>query len=89
MRRLPGLTADVRHWANELIRVLDVNLGDLDASTHKRGKPIELAAYAKADLPSADKDGLLIFVTDDVGGAVPAFSSGGQWLRVTDRAVIS
>lgn len=31
----------------------------------------------------------IILVTDDIGGAVLAYSDGTNWLRVTDRAVIS
>jgi len=48
-----------------------------------------LASYSKAALPSASVPGSLIYVTNDVGGAVPAFSDGTNWRRVTDRAVIS
>jgi len=40
-------------------------------------------------LPSSDEDGQLVLVMDEAGGAVLAFSVGGQWRRVTDRAVIS
>ena len=54
-------------------------------------------------LPSSDEDGQLVLVMDEaggpgwddrhqprkLGGAVLAFSVGGQWRRVTDRAVIS
>lgn len=53
---------------------------------------IGLASYAKASLPSpvlrAGGCGL-IYVTDDVGGATPAFSDGTSWRRVADRAVIA
>lgn len=31
----------------------------------------------------------LIYVSDEIGGAVPAFSDGTNWRRVTDRAIIS
>lgn len=52
--------------------------------------PAQLPSYAKASLPSAaNNTGCLIYVTNDVGGAVPAFSDGASWLRVTDRNVIS
>ena len=36
-----------------------------------------------------DGAGALIYVWDDAGGAVLAFSDGTDWRRVTDRAVIS
>ena len=49
-----------------------------------------LKAYAKADLPpAADNTGVLVYVTDEIGGAVPAFSDGTSWRRVTDRAIVS
>ncbi len=48
-----------------------------------------LTSFTVADLPSADPEAQLVFVTDEVGGAVPAFSSGSNWLRVTDRAIVS
>jgi hypothetical protein len=51
--------------------------------------PVRLRNYAKASLPSATTAGQLIYVTDDIGGAVPAFSDGTNWRRVTDRVVIS
>lgn len=52
--------------------------------------PTQLPSYAKASLPSASANtGCLIYVTNDTGGAVPAFSDGSAWRRVTDRAVIA
>ncbi len=52
--------------------------------------PAQVPSYAKAALPTASANtGCMIFVTDDVGGAVPAFSDGSNWRRVTDRSVIS
>lgn len=55
------------------------------------GVPMRLASYAKASLPSAATAGAggMIYVTDDVGGATPAFSDGAAWRRVADRNVIS
>lgn len=52
--------------------------------------PVLLPQYAKTALPSAaDNVGAMIYVTNDAGGAVPAFSDGVNWRRVTDRNVIS
>lgn len=61
------------------------------ALTVKTGA-IGIKSYAKAALPAAvlRNGGCgFIYVTDDVGGAVPAFSDGTNWRRVTDRAVIA
>ncbi len=60
--------------------------------------PLLIQGYDKAALPAAIDWGdttagqsfsSIIFVSDDVGGAVLAFSDGTSWRRVTDRAVIS
>ncbi len=49
-----------------------------------------LQPYAKANLPTSDiPPGAQIYVTDEAGGAVPAFYDGTNWRRVTDRAVVS
>ena len=50
-----------------------------------------LPAAAKAALPSAASagGGAVIYVPDESGGAVLAFSDGTAWRRVTDRATVS
>lgn len=48
-----------------------------------------LASYTVATLPSAAVPGTLIYVSNESGGAVPAFADGTNWRRVTDRAVVS
>lgn len=50
-----------------------------------------LRSYTKTTLPSASGLGAghQIYVTNDVGGAIPAFSDGTSWRRVSDRAVIA
>lgn len=53
-------------------------------------EPIALASYTVATVPSAILNpAALIYVTNETGGAVPAFSDGTDWRRVTDRAIIS
>lgn len=52
--------------------------------------PVRVKSYAKAALPSAAAGaGQIIYVSDEAGGAVIAFSDGANWRRVTDRAVVS
>lgn len=50
-----------------------------------------LPSYAVADVPDAGDSGAgaMIYITDETGGAVPAFSDGTDWRRVTDRAIVS
>lgn len=50
---------------------------------------VPLMWAAKADLPNPSPAGCWIYVTDEAGGAVPAFSDGTNWRRCTDRAVVS
>ena len=53
--------------------------------------PLKPSSYTVATLPSASAEGVgaIVYVTDDVGGAVPAFSDATAWRRTTDRAVVS
>jgi hypothetical protein len=48
-----------------------------------------LPSYTTTTLPSASVVGAMIFVTNESGGAVPAFADGTNWRRVTDRAIVS
>lgn len=48
-----------------------------------------LPAFSASALPSVNPAGQMIFVPDEAGGAVPAFSDGTVWRRVTDRSVIA
>lgn len=52
---------------------------------------VRVKSYAKASLPSASGNGAgaILYVSDEAGGAVLAFSDGTNWRRVTDRAVVS
>lgn len=50
--------------------------------------PVGFPSYTVATLPSATAS-RMIYVSDESGGAIPAFSDGTNWRRVTDRAIIS
>jgi hypothetical protein len=45
--------------------------------------------FSKSSLPSAIPAGQIIYVPNEAGGAVIAFSDGAAWRRVTDRNVVS
>lgn len=49
----------------------------------------QLNAYTIATLPVAPKAWTIAIVTDDIGGATPAFFDGVDWRRVTDLQVVS
>ncbi len=52
--------------------------------------PRPLVLYLVAQLPAAALwEGATVYVSNESGGAVPAFSDGTNWRRVTDRAVVS
>lgn len=52
--------------------------------------PSVLKSYTVGTLPTASSyTGGMIYVSDESGGAIPAFSDGTNWRRVTDRAVVS
>lgn len=53
------------------------------------GGPLGLKTCLKAALPAATPAGQLIYVSDEAGGATPAFADGTNWRRVADRAVVS
>ena len=54
------------------------------------GAGVKLPAYVKASLPDAGvNQQMQIYVTDDVGGATPAYSDGTDWKRYSDGNVIS
>jgi hypothetical protein len=48
-----------------------------------------LPSFTTTTLPSASVVGAMIYVTNETGGAVPAFSDGTNWRRVTDRAIVT
>lgn len=48
-----------------------------------------LHTYTVLTLPTAAGPKRMIYVSDESGGAVPAFNDGANWRRVTDRAIVS
>ena len=55
------------------------------------GVGIRFPSYTVVGLPVVPDvtEPSLIFVSDETGGAVPAFSDGTNWRRVTDRAIVA
>lgn len=53
-------------------------------------KLVPFAVYTVATVPTASSyTAVIIMVSDETGGYVPAFSDGTNWRRTTDRAVVS
>ena len=69
----------------EQVRQIATYLQALDLNSS-----VSLPSYTVSTVPpAADHSESLIYVSDESGGAVPAFSDGTDWRRCTDRAVIS
>lgn len=62
--------------------------GAVDASTYAKVGSYTVAGAGTLGAATAGA-GAIIYVTDETGGAVLAFSDGTDWRRVTDRAVIA
>lgn len=73
-------SAEFQQYLDDITQLLNDNL---------LGLQVQLTSYTVSTLPVATTDGGLIFVTDETGGAVPAFSDGTNWRRTTDRTVVS
>lgn len=77
---VPEFHRDWKTWANALLEWL------------QRPQPqgaVVLPAYGVDGVPPANRDGLVVWVVDDVGGPTIAYSEGGAWKRLSDGATIS
>lgn len=61
---------------------------ELKLNANLLGPVVQLTGYTVATVPTVISGGM-IYVSDETGGAVPAFSDGTNWRRVTDRAIVS
>lgn len=53
-------------------------------------QPLRLMSYTVATVPTASEwTGCMIYVSDETGGAVTAFSDGTDWRRTQDRTIVS
>lgn len=75
---------DWKNWFYSIYRRLGSGTG-----------PLPIKGYSVNGLPDATSWGdtssfsSIIYVYDETGGAVLAFSDGTDWRRVTDRAVVA
>ena len=59
------------------------------------GQAVRIPIYTVATIPSVSENfssgefSSLIFVSDETGGAVIAFTDGTNWRRVTDRTIVA
>lgn len=92
-----GLTAYDTGVVRSSAGVVEANNGTLGTYRDFKARnfittgQVKLASFTVATLPSVSSPGAgsQIYVTDEAGGAVVAFSDGTNWRRVTDRAIVS
>ena len=74
-----------RQWFNWLARKTGLWFRWLE---ERENRP---ESYTVGTLPDASEEGegKMVYVSDETGGAVIAFSDGTDWRRVTDREVVS
>lgn len=67
------------------------NVMDFTTDVNSSLVPLKVPSYTVAGVPSAATAGAgaMIYVSNEAGGAVIAFSDATNWRRVTDRAIIS
>ena len=65
------------------------DLGTISTSGVFTPDQLVLPTYTVTTLPSASTPAQLVYVSDESGGAVVAFSDGTNWRRVTDRVIVS
>lgn len=61
----------------------------LNADRTRIAFDLEVPTYTVATLPSANPGARVIYVSNESGGSVLAFSDGANWRRVTDRAIVT
>lgn len=84
----PLVHADAAEHRRQIAQRANAGLA-MDGS-NRATAPLPLFISTVADLPNATLwEGSWIYVSDETGGAVPAFSDGTDWRRCTDRAVVS
>jgi hypothetical protein len=82
-------------WQDKNVTVAGINNETFTGTTNFSSVIFDswarLKSYAVSGVPSAATAGAgaIIYVSDETGGAVPAFSDGTDWRRVTDRNVIA
>lgn len=77
LRPFVAIPRTIREWTEWARRCLD-------------GVIVQPPSYTVATLPDASEFlAGIVYVSNEAGGAVLAFSDGTSWRRVTDRAVVS
>jgi SpoU rRNA methylase family enzyme len=70
---------------------IEIDMGTIVTSGVIYPDQLVIPSFTVAQLAnlSATPAAQMVYCTDESGGAVPAFSDGTNWRRVTDRAIVS
>lgn len=75
---------DAPRWLYGIIRRIE------NGFNYPADHPFQIQTFTVATLPDpVEWPAGLIYISDEAGGTVVAFSDGGAWRRVTDRAIVS
>lgn len=91
-RRIADILNRIEDFTNKLLSVGPIRISEIHGTKpiSINIQPLVFPKYAVADVPDATTcEGGVIYVSNETGGAVLAFSDGTSWRRVTDRTVIS
>ena len=79
-------SVDYGNLTDSVSALVNSDYGVIESS----GGPVEFPRYSVSGVPDASAYiGHMVFINNETGGPVMAFSDGTNWRRVTDRAVIS
>ena len=79
-------TLDYGTLTGSVVALVNSDYGVVETS----GGPVEFPQYTVSGVPDASAyTGHMVYVSNETGGSVMAFSDGTNWRRITDRAVIS
>jgi hypothetical protein len=76
-------------WALQVVRVLSPLLTEIQAAFTRQGTAHKMPTHTVATLPAVSLPSRWIYVSDEAGGAIPAYNDGTNWRRASDRAVVS
>lgn len=85
----PQRYPDWLRWGADIVRVLNPFIAEVRAAYTIQGTAHQMPTYTVSTLPAADLPCRWIYVSDETGGATPAFNDGTNWRRPSDRAVVS
>ena len=82
-----SVTADLGSLTDSVFTIYD--WGTIATSGMVYPDQFVLPSYTISTLPTVQIGGQMLYVSNESGGAVVAFSDGTNWRRVTDRVILS